>query len=95
MVARVFEAYLTGRIDIKLFHRLNHAIERIPFFEIDEVRRIYELSTQDKIEASDATLQALDNAGLMYAASGWGGLVYRVSDLCQAFVELDLDRTQT
>lgn len=44
-------------------------------------------------DESEVDYHALENAGLMYVISGYGGLVYRPSDLCQIFVDLDLDRT--
>jgi hypothetical protein len=85
-----------GSIDIKTLHRLNNAIDRLPFYEIDAVRKIHEMvKTEGKAVASDATYHALENAGLMYAGSAWGGLVYRPTDLCQVFVDLDLDRAGT
>lgn len=40
MTARVFSAYVKGRIDIRTFHRLNNAIEKLPFYEIDTVRKV-------------------------------------------------------
>lgn len=95
MTARAFSAYVSGRIDAKTLHRLNYAIERIPFYEIDMVRKVHTMSKQEKIEASEATFHALENAGLMHAATTWGGFVYQPSELCQIFVDLDLDRTET
>jgi hypothetical protein len=93
MTARVFAAYVKGSIDIRTLHRLNNAIERLPFYEIDSVRKIQEMSkAEDKTNASEATTyRALEGAGLMYAVTGFGGLVYRPSDLCHVFVDLDLD----
>jgi hypothetical protein len=81
-----------GRIDVRTFHRLNNAIDRLPFYEIDTVRKIHAMSKDGKFDASDATYYALENAGLMRAVSGFGALVYHPSDLCQVFVDLDLDR---
>ena len=92
MIAKVFEAYLSERVDIRTFNQLILAIERIPFFEIDSVRRVHEQSGEGIIDVSDATFQALENAGLMHAVSAYGGLGYRVSELCQDFIDLELDR---
>jgi len=96
MTAKVFSAYVFGSIDAKTLHRLNYAIERIPFYEIDMVREVLRMWREEKkIDASEATFHALENAGLMTASPGYGGLVYQPSDLCQKFVDLDLDRTKT
>lgn len=96
MTAIVFAAYVAGRIDIKTFHRLNNAIDKLPFYEIDSVRQIHTLSEDGRLDdAKGIDYHALENAGLMHVLSGYGGLVYRPSDLCQVFVDLDLDRMGT
>lgn len=96
MTARIFLAYLRGRIDVRTLHRLNHAVDRLPFYEIDTVRKIHEaFTTEGKTDAGKDTYYALENAGLMYATSGFGGLAYKPSDLCQVFIDLDLDRVGT
>jgi hypothetical protein len=92
MLARVFTAYVQEQIDARMMHRLIAAIERVPFFEVDSVRRIHEQSQAGQIDEPEHTMQALVGAGLMFAQSGWGGLVYSPTELCGVFVELDLDR---
>lgn len=93
MVAKVFEAYIAEEIDGRTLNRLLMAIERLPWFEIDSVRTIHEQSQQGDgvLEATDATFQALEGAGLMMAVSAFGGMNYRVTDLCETFVRLELD----
>lgn len=96
MTARIFAAYVTGRIDARTLHRLNHAVDRLPFYEIDTVRKIHQaFKTEGKTDAGKDTYYALENAGLMYATSGLGGLAYKPSDLCQVFIDLDLDQVGT
>lgn len=92
MTARVFAAYVSGKVDLITFHRLNTAIERLPSYEIDGVRQaLRDHEKGQAIEASELTLQAYQAAGLATAAAAWGGLVYTPTDLCRVFVELDLD----
>jgi hypothetical protein len=94
MVGRVFLSYMRGQIDVKTLNRLNTAIERIPFYEIDAVRRVYENHQRDgRTDERLETYQALENAGLMNAQSAWDGLVYQPTDLCKSFVDLQLDKT--
>lgn len=94
MLGQVFLAYMRVQIDVRTLHRLNTAIERIPFYEIDAVRRVYETHQRDgRINERLETCQALENAGLMRAASAWGALAYQPTDLCVVFVNLQLDRT--
>jgi hypothetical protein len=95
MIAKVFGAYVAGRIDVKTLHRLNNTIDRLPFYEIDTVRKLDTTSKDGKFDAGEDTRHALENAGLIYAASGYGALVYKPTDLCQVFLELELDRTRT
>lgn len=93
MIALAFKAYAKGEIDATMLHRLNYAIDRIPSYEINKVRRIHEMSDEERLEANMATLQALLNAGLVNVASGFGALVYEPNDLCEVFLALNLDRT--
>jgi hypothetical protein len=102
MTAKVFAAYVGGTINASLLHRLNFAIERMAFYEIDAVRVIdqkWKALKQENPDAgiipdvSVATLQALQGAGLLEAVSGWGALVYRPNDLTEVFLNLDLDGT--
>ena len=92
MIASGFKAYAQGEIDALLLHRLNYAIDRIPSYEISEVRRIHEMPREERLEANVATLQALLNAGLVNVISGYGALVYEPNDLCEIFLGLNLDR---
>ncbi len=101
MTAKVFSTYVSGGIDARTLPRLNYTIERIPFYEIDAVRDAYEkwkaLKEKDGeggIGVNIATLQALHTVDLMSAASGWGCLVYEPNDLCEVFLNLDLDKTK-
>lgn len=95
MIAKIFAAYIEERIDATLLQRLIGAIERIPFYEIDAVRRVHVQSQAEGgvIEEPEHTMQALEGAGLMLAKSGWGAIVYQPSELCAVFTELDLDQT--
>ncbi|MCZ8251362.1 MAG: hypothetical protein O9318_02710 [Hylemonella sp.] len=93
MLGQVFLSYMRGQIDVRTLNRLNTAIERIPFYEIDAVRRVYESHQSDgRADENPETYKALENAGLMNAQSAWGGLTYQPSDLCKAFVDLQLDK---
>jgi hypothetical protein len=94
MIARVFAAYVEDRIDATLLQRLIGAIERIPFYEIDAVRRVHEQSQAEggEITEPDYTMRALEGAGLMVSLSGYGGMVFQPSELCAVFTELDLDQ---
>ena len=95
MLARVFEAYAAGRIDAKLLQRLNHAIDRIPGYEIDSVREVLEMSIfgQSMSGVSESTFFGLQDAGLIRINTGFGGGT-GPTELCNVFVELDLDKTK-
>jgi hypothetical protein len=89
MLARVFKAYVNSEIDANILNRLNMAVERIPLFEIGSVRlfRDSEPTARQKIDAT-----FLVNAGLANIGSGWGALVFTPNDICNKFLQLDLDR---
>lgn len=93
MIALVFKAYTEGRIDAKKLHSLNHAVDRIPSNEISEVRKIHEMSVEERLNANVDILQCLQNAGLVNVFSGFGSLVYEPNYLCNLFLDLNLDRT--
>lgn len=95
MLALVFLAYMRGQIDARMLNRLNHAIETLPFYEIDSIRRVHEtFKREEKTDERPETYHALENAGLMKAESAWGGMVYLPTDLCEVFVGLELDRAR-
>jgi hypothetical protein len=95
MVALVFKAYAASSIDAGMLHRLNNAIERIPHFEIPNVRKFRDIEPGDRLNFSATSLQALVHAGLATVGSGYGALVYEPNDVCSAFLHLDLDRVPT
>ncbi len=91
MIARAFAAYARLSIDVAMLNRLHHAIQQLPHFELRTVRVFYDSPPEQRIKMSVDSLQALAAAGLARPLSGWGGLVYEPSDVCSAFVSLDLD----
>jgi hypothetical protein len=93
MVARVFKAYLRGEVDADMLHRLCGAVERVPSYEIPRLRPFCEAPPPER-DAPSVTLQSLQAAGLLNAASGWGALVYEPNEVSAAFLMLELDRTE-
>lgn len=102
MIAKVFSAYVKGTIDANMLNRLNLAIDQIPFYEIDNVRKVRDQYLKLKEDNPEAglhsenlpSLQALERTGLLSAVSGWGALVYLPTDLCGVFLSLALDSTK-
>jgi len=95
MVAAVFKAYAASRIDGDMLHRLNNSIERIPLFEIPNLRKFSDAPPKQRLDFNPSSLQAFMNAGLAVVGSGYGALVYKPSDVCSTFIDLDLDRCQS
>jgi hypothetical protein len=91
MIAAIFLAYQQAKIDAQMLHRLNHAVDRLPHFEIDALRPFCEAPPETR-DAPLATLQNLQTAGLVNALSGFGGLVFEPNDVSKAFLMLDLDK---
>jgi hypothetical protein len=91
MIARAFAAYARLSIDAAMLNRLHHAIQQLPHFELRTVRVFHDSSPEERVKMSVDSLQALAAAGLARPLSAWGGLVYEPSDVCSAFVSLDLD----
>lgn len=91
MVAKVLLGYASGKIDAAMLHRLNAAIESLPFYEIPNVRTYFDAEPKERLEIPANTLQAIMMAGLATAASGWGSLVFEPTDVCEKFLELGLD----
>ena len=92
MAAFVFKAYSASRIDGDMLHRLNHAIETIPLFEVQNVRKFNDASEKERLKFDPTSLQAFVNAGLAHVLSGFGALVYQPNNVCAMFLALDLDR---
>jgi hypothetical protein len=95
MVALVFKAYLASSIDGGMLHRLNNSIERIPLFEIPNIRRFNDASPEQRLKFNPTSLQAFVSAGLATVGSGYGALIYEPNDACAAFLALNLDRVQS
>lgn len=104
MVAKVFSAYVRGAINANALNRLNFAIDQIPFFEIDNVRKARDQFLELKkanpeigglLSDNSPHLQILERTGLFSAISGWGALVYCPTDLCEMFLNLGLDSTRS
>jgi hypothetical protein len=93
MLGAVFAAYARKQIDFIQMQRLNDAIERLPYIDIDSVRRFNSVDNRVRAEEFDpVTLQAFMNAGMASSQSGWGGLVYTPTPIGELFVKLDLDQ---
>jgi hypothetical protein len=96
MLARTFKAYAEGEIDADMFHRLNYAIERLPWFEVPDIRRFYEMPPPERFATMNKnTLSDFASAGLATPASAYGGIAYEPNSVCEAFLRLDLDRVAT
>ncbi len=91
MVATIFRAYLQGTIDATMLHRLNRAVELVPLHDLSELRKFCE-AKEDERGGPIVSLQALHAAGLLDAASAWGGIAYLPNEVSEAFLGLDLDR---
>lgn len=91
MVAAVFRAYAEGAIDAVMLHRLNYAIERLPSADVGAVREFRDQTPNERTKLSVVTLQSLMNAGLANAVSGFGSLVYEPNEVCEGFLQLNLD----
>jgi hypothetical protein len=93
MLARIFVGYVRGEIDAVMLHRLTHAIERLPAFEIPALRLMHMRDVQRTPHpASIANLVAagLLNTG-MSSAIGGGRLIHHTSVVGDAFIKLELD----
>ncbi len=92
MLARSFRAYAKQSIDGSMLNRLSHAIQQLPHFEISTVRTFHDATLEQRMEISVESLGALTAAGLANPTSGFGRLVYEPSEVCKAFVKLNIDR---
>lgn len=92
MVAAVFAAYAKRQIDVTIFNRLLAAIEALPSFEIDTVRRFSDATPEERLSMPVESLQTLVNGGFATAASAFDALVFDPNATCKAFVDLNLDR---
>jgi hypothetical protein len=90
MLAKAFRAYASHTIDGKMLNRLNHAIERLPHYEIQSVPAFYAALQEARMEMSPTTLNSLVMAGLATPLPGWDALVYEPNDVCETFVALGL-----
>ena len=95
MVALVFKAYSESHVDSSMLHRLNSAIEKIPLFEVRNIRQFSDVTPEERFKISPTSLQAFLNSGLADISSGLGKLVYKPNDVCANFLAFDLDRVQS
>lgn len=91
IAAKCFSAYARGRIDYMQLRRLLVAIERIPSFDIGALRTFAGLTIKERATADQHLLISLVNAGLAQNNGGWDGGVIVATDLCDLFLQLDLD----
>jgi hypothetical protein len=92
MVASVFKAYAEELIDGNTLRRLNHTIERIPAYDITFVRKFAEATAEARIEIPNIILNQLAMAGLANPVSAWDGMVFVPTEICEKFLELNLDK---
>lgn len=90
MLAKAFRAYASRTIDGEMLNRLNHAIERLPHYEIKSIPAFHAASAEARMEMSPTTLNSLVMAGLATPVSGWGALAYKPNEVCTTFVTLGL-----
>ena len=95
MLSLVFKAYAASEIDADMLHRLNNAIERIPHFEIPNIRVFNDMTPDDRLRFNASSLQAFVNAGLATLISGYGKLVYKPNEVCEKFLSIGLDKVTT
>lgn len=91
MLAKAFAAYARLSIDAEMLNRLHHAIQQLPHFEQKTVRRFHDATPEERTKMSGDSLNALAVAGLARPLSAFSGMAYAPSDVCSAFVSLDLD----
>lgn len=95
MIAKIFKAYAARKIDARTLHRLNFAVDRLPSYEINAVRKFHDMPAEARLNANESTSQVLQNAGLVRSASAFGSLQHLPTDLCKIFITLNLDQTNT
>jgi hypothetical protein len=90
MIARIFLAYLRKEIDATMLHRLTHAVDQLPAFEIPRMK----LLRPDPRAAGSPTLANLVVAGLVeeVVSSPIGGrqVLHRFTVVGEAFEKLNL-----
>lgn len=91
MLAKAFMAYANLTIDVVVLQRLNLAIERLPYFEIDNIRKFRNAEKDARREMDEATLYNLIYAGLVKEIPGYGKSSYVPTELLEIFLQLDLD----
>jgi hypothetical protein len=92
MMARVFKAFAAKKINLDMLNRLNHAIERMPHFDIGHVRAFHDSTPEVRMSIPTPTFTSLTSAGLANPTSGWDALGYEPTEVCKAFISLELDR---
>lgn len=100
MIAAVFAAYARREIGLRMFYRLNNAVERISVTEIDSVRRFKEWrDTRMNRPAGLAgtvefSVTELSYAGLTTLLAPLGGPEYSPNETCLEFLRLNLDQVR-
>lgn len=71
-----------------MFHRLVNAIEQIPAYEIANVRSFQMASHEERISFDPISMQSMMIGGLAISLSARGGMAYKPTEVCEAFVRL-------
>ncbi|MCU0754166.1 MAG: hypothetical protein MUE46_03465 [Xanthomonadales bacterium] len=95
MLARTFAAFARKEIELLMLLRLNVAIERVPNYEIKNIRPFNNDGKTGCPQLDDVSIHAFLSAGLARVRSGYNGSIYEPTEVCSAFVSLELDRTNT
>jgi hypothetical protein len=91
IAAKCFAAFARGQIDYTQLRRLLVSIERLPSFDIGVLRKYAESTLEQQGATDQGLLISLVNAGLAQNNGGWGGGTIVPTNLCNLFLEMDLD----
>lgn len=85
--AKFFAAYARREIEYKELRRILVALEQVPSFDIEELKKFSTSTVEKLVPMDEAVILAFVNAGLGKNNGGYGGGVILPTALCQTFVE--------
>ena len=90
LAAKCFAAYAREEISFLDLRRILPALEKLPAFDLEEVRVFSETRIEDAMKMDESLLLAFVNAGLGKNNGGLDGGAILPTSLCKLIVKIDL-----
>ncbi|SDO94925.1 hypothetical protein [Desulforhopalus singaporensis] len=93
IIGKIFCSYINEQIDFLVLRKLLFAVERIPYYEISNLREFQSKSKENSQNIYDyIDIDLLVSSGFASPISAWDGMLYKPTKLCNIFLDLEFDK---